>query len=132
MEEISNEQQQIYETRKDVYNLLSNINSSTGLSDNQLSECANHIMSLIESHTKAAFKKGLAVGQYQAADKMYGSVTQMWLFKDDVSPVLNDPDRATNLLKDCEKYVNHNRKVYTEYLADLKAVESTIDKDTKE
>lgn len=71
-----------------------------------------------QSKTDEAFERGRAVGQYQAADKMYGSVTQMWLFKDDTSPVLNDPDRADNLLKDCEAYMNSNAAIYQSYIAE--------------
>lgn len=68
-----------------------------------------------------AFKKGQRVGQYQAADRLYGHITIMWLFKEDKTPKLEMPERANDLLKDCEKYLNHNVKVYKEYVAHLKA-----------
>lgn len=74
---------------------------------------------LIQQRELDAFKRGQRVGQYQAADRMYGSITQMWLFKDDASPVLNSPERADIILKDCEKYLNHNRKVYYAYVKEL-------------
>lgn len=64
-----------------------------------------------------AFKEGQRVGQYQAADKLYSHTTTMWMFKDDLeNPKIQMPERADNLLKDCEKYLNHNRKTYQEYL----------------
>lgn len=68
---------------------------------------------------KEGFKRGQRVGQYQAADRLYSHVTTMWLFKDNADPKLQMPERANDLLKDCEKYMNHNAKVYREYVSEL-------------
>ena len=72
-----------------------------------------------ERLVREAFKQGQRVGQYQTADKLYGHVTTMWTFRDDNIPELNMPDLATDLLRDCEKFLNHNRKVYVEYVKSL-------------
>lgn len=105
------------QVKNEIMTCLGNTHSIVDIQDR--TELLDQLLALIEQQEQDAFKRGQLVGQYQAADKMYGSITQMWLFKDDVSPVLNDPDRATNLLNDCEKYMNHNRKAYEVYLKAL-------------
>lgn len=75
----------------------------------------------LHQHVQAAFDEGRQVGQYQAANKMYGHVTEMWLFKDNNPPVLNSVRSAESLLKDCEAFMNDNAAVYQKYLAQLKA-----------
>lgn len=79
------------------------------------------ILALIKSDREAAFKHGQRVGQYQAADKLYSYVTSIYLFSGDENPKLKDhaAHNAGEMLKDCEKYMNHNRREYTAYLAQL-------------
>lgn len=99
-----------------------------------IAEAIEQLMALIkadrEAYGKEQFKHGQRVGQYQAADKLYGYVTTLWVFKDenDEKTKSINTERADGLLKDCEKYMNHNRKDYTRYLATLKASQQTKDK----
>lgn len=83
---------------------------------------------LFDAHLQAAvqtaFKQGQAVGQYQAADKMYGDVTQIYMFGDNESSAKAKSIAgwsATRLLQDCEAFMNENAAVYRDYLRLLKA-----------
>lgn len=63
------------------------------------------------------FKEGQRVGQYQAADKLYSHIAAIYMFRDgDKKATAIAESNATELLKDCEKYLNHNSKVYTDYV----------------
>ena len=81
----------------------------------------NFILNLLEGEKQKAFIFGQRVGQYQAADKMYGIIPTLWLFKDsnDLSVMKMNVERTDDLLKECEKYLNHNAKTYGQYLATL-------------
>jgi len=80
-----------------------------------------HVDQHIAERVREAFKQGQRVGQYQAADKLYGHVTQLYLFKDSTQPKIMEhlPKVADNLRIDSEKYINHNRKAYGQYVAAL-------------
>lgn len=63
------------------------------------------------------WREGQRVGQYQAAEKLYHWITTLYLFKDDLNnKKAENPQRITSLLKDCEKLLNHNSKVYHAYV----------------
>lgn len=86
----------------------------------------SYMFALIRTERQKAFKQGQRVGQYQAADKLYGDVTSIYLFADggtikDAKLKRNAADHAEELLKDCEKYMNHNRKTYEAYLKTVRA-----------
>jgi hypothetical protein len=86
------------------------------------------VMALISQKIIEAFRQGQRVGQYQAADKLYGHTTTLWLFKDEPThPKAEWAERISDLVKDCERYMNHNRKAYAKYVAAL-----TTKQDTKE
>jgi hypothetical protein len=95
-----------------------------------LIECElDDLMALISQKIIEAFKQGQRVGQYQAADRLYGHTTSLWLFKDNPSnPKAEWPERISDLVKDCEKYMNHNRKTYAEYVATLTTKQDTKDR----
>ena len=71
-----------------------------------------------EQREAEALKQGQRVGAYRVAERLYGDVTSIYLFKDDESLKLkeNADGHARELLKDCEQYMNDNRKAYTAYL----------------
>jgi hypothetical protein len=88
------------------------------------------LLPLITQQCKEAFERGQRVGQYQAADKLYGHTTTMWLFKDEPShPKAEWSERINDLVKDCEKYMNHNRKVYAKYVNYLIAQSKVTEKE---
>ena len=71
---------------------------------------------------REAFNRGQRVGQYQAADRLYSYATTLWVFKydkDEQTKLINS-ERVDGLLKDCERYLNHNRKTYYQYVKELK------------
>jgi hypothetical protein len=70
-----------------------------------------------------ALKHGQQVGQYQAADKLYGDVCHIYMFgdnKDSAKAKSISEWSAVGLLKDCEAFMNDNSKAYKEYLRHLK------------
>lgn len=84
------------------------------------------IMALVATHTakavEAARQHGMRVGRYQAADKLYGDVIHIYMFGDKKAAKSRRIAEwsATALLKDCEAFMNDNRRAYTEYLLTLK------------
>ena len=75
---------------------------------------------LLERQIEARIAEARRVGQYQAANKLYSIVSTLWLFRDDPAMAKMNIERTDELLKECEKLLNHNRKAYTAYLAQLK------------
>jgi hypothetical protein len=71
----------------------------------------------------AAHEQGRKVGQYQAADKLYGDVTQIYMFGGNESAAKAKSIAgwsANGLLKDCEAFMNDNNDAYQSHLATLK------------
>lgn len=85
---------------------------------------ADKLADYMENALKEEFERGKKVSEYQVAERLYGDVVNIYLFKDGgtiKAPELreNADEHARELLKDCEKYMNSNAKVYSEYVRAL-------------
>lgn len=72
----------------------------------------------IQLASDSGFKEGQQVGQYQAADKLYSNATALYMFQDEDSAIARAylPVKIHDMLKDCEKFLNHNVKIYHNYV----------------
>lgn len=87
------------------------------------------------SEKREAFERGKQVGQYQAADRIYGDVCDLYMFGDNQTSAKAKSISgwsAVNILQHTEAFMNDNSKAYSDYLATLTPKSSEEETDEQE